>query len=359
MSRIFGDGPTIDRARKAPAGDRGVYVNFDAIQELPEEFEVVLTSVKYDPLRLEKSFSNVGTKTEPSWMPNPDMMYKIAEACGINGGDISETKPMLEDIDINPMLLKPMTDAPTYQKKNVGRSVSKQSSRMMEDGTQRFSSLCTAEYNVWERCLELWSKEESYTDGYSKPGQYPNKYDSAFKRRAHFDAEMKFAHAKAESKAYLKSIRELAGMPTGYKKDDLTSGEMVFARVRRSSQVLKMETAARLTAISNGVSQQPAMKQLFAPSQIDDPAMDIPDDPPIQQEAFVAEATMLDVYTFYLDESLITDDKLLESANATVNWMRSDPKYQENAKYYARALENLKKIEELIPEQFKTHHILY
>jgi hypothetical protein len=358
MSKIYGDGPTIDRARKAPAGDRGVYVNFDAIQELPDEFEVVLTSVKYDPLRLEKSFSNVGTKNDPSWMPNPDMMYKIAEACGINGGEISETKPMIEEIDINPMLCKSMSDAPTYQKKNVGRSVSKRSSRMMEDGTQRFSSLCTAEYNVWERCLELWSKEESYTDGYSKPSQYGNKYETPFKRRAHFDSEMKFAHAKAESKAYLKSIRELAGMPTGYKKDDLISGEMVFARVRRSAQVIKMETAARLTAISNGVDRQSAQKQLFAPSQIDEPSLEAAEDIPTD-EAYVAEPTLLEVYNLYLDENAITDEKLLESAKNSVDWMMSDTNYQANTRYYSRALENLKKIEEQIPVQFRTGHSLY
>ncbi len=352
MSKIYGDTQTINRAKSAPAGDRGVYVNFDAINDLPDEYEAVLTAVKYDPLRLEKSFSNVGTKSNPSWMPNPDMMYKIAEACGISGGEVSETKPMIEEVDVNPMLLKPMTDAPTYQRKNVGRSVSKRSSRMTEDGTQIFSSLCTSEYNVWERCLELWSKEESYTNGYTKSGQYDNKYDTPYKRKAHFDAEMKFAHAKAESKAYLKTIRELAGLPTGYKTEDLQSGEMIFPKIRRSQAVLKMETAARLSAMSNGLDPKSAQKQLFAPapSEIDEPIIETP---------YVDEPALLDVYTLYLDENLIVDEKLLEGAKKAVEWMRSDPKYASNANYYNRALENLKKIEETIPTQFRTGHSLY
>ena len=89
-------------------------------------------------------------------------------------------------------------------------------------------------------------------------------------RRSHFDSEMKFAHAKAESKAYLKTIRELAGMPTGFQSADLTSGKMLFARIRRSKAVLKMETAARISAMSRGIESQPAKAMLFGPAETEE-----------------------------------------------------------------------------------------
>lgn len=232
--------------QQAKPGDRAVYVNMDAIRELPEQFEVVVTKVEYDKNNLANDFSNVGTKDTPSWMPDPQLMYKIAEAKGISGTDISHSESIVEEVDINPMLRKPMDSSPTLRKMVVGKRVTKQSYVLQDDGTERRSSVCTIEYNVWERCLEAWSKEESYTDGYTKPGQYSNKYDTMYKRRAHFDTEMKFAQPKAETKANLKTIRELAGMMTGFAPADLKTGFLIFSRVRRSSDSLKVEAAAQL-----------------------------------------------------------------------------------------------------------------
>ena len=125
-------------------GDKSVYINFDAIKDLPEEFEVVVTEVLFDPKNLAESFSNVGSNNNPAWQPKVELMYKIAEACGISGGDESETQPMVEEVDINPMLMKPMDAPPTYRRMTVGRSVSKRSSRLMEDGSLLWS-VCTSE----------------------------------------------------------------------------------------------------------------------------------------------------------------------------------------------------------------------
>jgi len=334
-------------------GDKSVYINFDAIKDLPEEFEVVVTEVLFDPKNLAESFSNVGSNSNPAWQPKVELMYKIAEACGISGGDESETQPMVEEVDINPMLCKPMDAPPTYRRMTVGRSVSKRSSRLMEDGSLLWSSLCTAEYNVWERCNELWSKEESYTDGYKKPSQYPPKYDNQYKRRAHFDSEMKFAHAKAETKAYVKSIRELAGMPTGFSTADLASGKFVFARIRRSKMVLKMETAARISAISRGQAPQPA-PALFAPEE------PIYDDLPVTEpepEPKKADTHIVALFEEYLPN--INDLTLAESAQKTLDWLKTDKDPKANVKYYAKALENLKAIEETIPEAFRIQHNLF
>lgn len=359
MSKLVGDEKTIKWAKDAPAGDKSVYINWDAIKDLPDEFEVVVTSVKYDPKNLDASFSDIGSGMR---MPTPDLMYRIAEACGISGGSESETAPIIEEIDINPMLCKPIDTAPNYQRKIVGRSVSKRSSRMMEDGSMVFSSLCTAEYNVWERCNELWSKEEMYTDGYAKKGKYDNKYDNPYKRRNNFDSEMKFAHAKAESKAYLKTIRELAGLPTGFKSGDLTSGQLLFSKVRRSPLALKAETAARLGAISRGVGQSTAQAQLFGPvseSEIyPEPIVDIEQEPTAEDISSKEDnVILLAVLEEYLPN--IKDEGMKATAKATIEWLEKQDDPKSNKSFYNKALKNLKIIEDEIPEAFRITHMLY
>ena len=358
MAKIYGDQEDIKRAKAAPAGARDVYINFDAINDLPEEYEAVVTSIEYDPTRLADNFSNVGSEKQPSWMPKPELMYKIAEACGISGGDESETVAMIEEVDINPMLRKPIDAPPVYQRKNVGRQVSKRSSRLMEDGSLIWSSQCTAAFNVWERCLEAWSKEEMYTEGYSKPAKFGNKYESPYQRRAHFDSEMKFAHAKAESKAHLKSIRELAGLPTGFQSSDLTSGKMLFARIRRSKSVLKMETAARISAMTRGIEAQPAKHLLFGPDEVQDIAHEetIAQAEPIE-DAQVQESQILAVFREYLPS--IKDEKLKATAEATIGWLEQQDDPKANKNFYAKAIANLKLIEADIPEAFRLTHTLF
>lgn len=336
-------------------GDPSVYVNFDAIADLPDEYEAVLTEVLYDPKNLTANFANVGSKSQPSWMPNPELMYKIAEACGISGSPDSETAPIIEEVDINPMLMKGMDAAPTYRRMTVGRSVSKRSSRLMEDGTPLWSSLCTIDYNVWERCLELWSKEELYTEGYSKAGQYPNKYDNMYKRKSHFDGEMKFAHAKAETKAYLKTIRELAGLPTGFTTADLSAGKFVFARVRRSKSLLKMETAARLQAISRGLSG--SQVSLFGPTDDGSTSYDQLPEPEHVEAEVVKESLIIALFREYLPS--IKDQELKESGEKTLAWLESVEDPEANEKFYAKALENLKAIEDSIPAAFRITHDLF
>lgn len=360
MAKIYGDQEDIKRAKAAPAGSRDVYINFDAINDLPEEYEAVVTSIEYDPTRLADNFSNVGSDKQPSWMPKPELMYKIAEACGISGGDDSETVAMIEEVDINPMLRKPIDAQPSYQRKNVGRQVSKRSSRLMEDGSLIWSSQCTAAYNVWERCLELWSKEEMYTEGYAKAGKYGNKYETSYQRRAHFDSEMKFAHAKAESKAHLKSIRELAGLPTGFQSSDLTSGKMLFARIRRSKSVLKMETAARIAAMSRGIEAQPAKHLLFGPEEVQDIAEELQPEPfedVADAMEVPQESQILAVFQEYLPS--IKDEKLKATAEATIGWLEQQDDPKANKNFYAKAIANLKLIEDGIPEAFRLTHTLF
>lgn len=272
---IKGPAQLVEAARKAPSSDKTVNVNWDLIDQLPEEWEAVASEVAFD---FKKDFSDVGSG---NFMPTPELMYRIAEARGIRGV-VSEHEPIIEEVNISDMY---MSDVPAIQRMIVGYRCTKQSEVIEEDGTTRRSSMCTIDYNAFNRCAELWTKEEVYTEGYTKPGKYPPKYDTRWKRKAHFYAELKFAQQKTETKAHTKTIRELAGMMTGYRQEDLKSGRFVFVKIRRSADVLKLEQAARIDAIRNGTNDgRQAGAALFGAQQIEAPAVEAEPVPPPEPE---------------------------------------------------------------------------
>ena len=347
MSKIIADKNVLEYCQKAKPGNKTVYVNMDAINELPDQFEVVLTELKFD---LKQDFSDVGSG---NFMPTSALMYRVAEATGISGGDDSVTEPVIEEVDINPMLLKGLKAEPTFRKMIVGRRVKKYSTLLQEDGTIRRSSPCTSLFNVWERCLELWSKEEANTKGYDssivkhyKDGnayyEYTyNKelkkkslnYDTTFKRRAYFNAEMKFAHAKAETKAHSKTIRELAGLMTGYTAADLKEGKFIFSKVRKSKASLGLEQMANLKRISGGGEPSPSGKLLFAPEEdeLNEVAEDIIDEaeadpfnPEPEDVTLTDEEKLLGIFQSYEHlEELTEENKILISK--CVKWLESNP----------------------------------
>ncbi len=403
MSQIYGDPEAIKRAEEARAGDKSVYVNMEAIRELPDEYEAVITEVEFDPQNLKADFSDVGGG---NWMPQTQLMYDIAGKCGISGGDRSVSKPIIEEVDINPMLMRGMADAPTARKMTVGRSVTKFSTKMQEDGTVRPSSACTSEYNVWDRCLEQWAKEEEDTDGYDekKVGTFPSgdkyftrhwtknnkaeskkialRYDTMYKRRAHFQGEMKFAHAKCETKAHTKTIRELAGLTTGYSAEDLKTGKLTFAKIRRSRESIKAEAAARLTAISRAgsIGQDPTAL-LFGPQ--DTPAPEtaevvVPEEEAVatEEEAVVpAETTvefivpptepekskrdqLLAILKIYSENGMVVPT-YVDASKAMIGWLEANEDAEDNEVVWAKAVGNLGLIEEKIPEEGRITHTIH
>jgi len=359
MSKIIADKGVLEYCQQAKPGNKAVYVNMDAINELPDQFEVVLTEINFD---IKQDFSDVGSG---NFMPTAALMYRVAEATGISGGDNSITEPVVEKIDINPMLMKGMEAEPTFRKMIVGRKVKKFSTLLQEDGTLRRSSPCTSIFNVWERCLELWTKEEMYTEGYSKKSKYPDKYDTTFKRRAHFNAEMKFAHAKAETKAHGKTIRELAGLMTGYTAPDLKEGKFIFSKVRKSQEALKLEQAANLSRISAGNEPSPAGNLLFGPAdeepEIEETVKETTepdpfDDPEPINVTPTPEEELLGIFQTY--QVTIKDNKDL---NAVVNWM--DKNLDKTAVNYQRgwdkAIGILKEVEKQLDITQLVEHKFY
>ena len=356
MSKLYGDEETIKLAKAAKPGDNTVLINWEAIGDLPDEYEAVVTKVNF---KISDDFSDVGNKT---YMPTPALHYKIAEARGIHGGSNSITNPIYEDVNINEMN---RVDTPFFTKMLVGYRSMKYSTVMEEDGIERRSSACTIDYNVWNRCSELWAKEEMYTEGYSKKGRYDNKYDTKWKRKSHFQTELKFAMQKAETKAHEKTIRELAGLMTGYKADDLKTGCLIFAKIRRSRKILQAETAARLTHLSGGGQAKPNL--LFEELKDDVEIVETidnnntVDNKIVEEVAETVETTKTPKQ--FLIESLETYGKnisedLVETVDNILAWL-DKTENPETTPFWTKAINLLKRIEEDMPEDFRVKHGLY
>jgi len=204
-----------------------------------------------------------------------------------------------------------------------------------------------------------------YTEGYTKQGKYPSKYDTTFKRNAHFNKELKFAHAKAETKAHSKSIRELAGLMTGYTAADLTEGRFIFAKVRKSKEALKLEQAANLSRISNSGQASPAANLLFGPEDIveDTDPFDTEEPPEIEPvditPVITPEEELLGIFQTY--EKLGT---LPEAEQQTtlkcIRFLESNPAKDESYKrLYQKVIDGLKKVELKIDAFDKVEHKFY
>jgi hypothetical protein len=332
MSKIIGEKSIIEMADKAAPGSKYTFVNMEAIKELPDVYESVVTGIKID---ISKDFSEIVKGKQ--YMPTTDLSYRIAEACGISGTEFSEYNDIYDEVDVNPMLMKSMFDVPTIKRIKVGVQVSKKSRRMMEDGSYLESGVANHLFNVWDRCCEEWSKEEMYTEGYSKPPKYgSNKYDTTWKRQHHYWDMMKFAGQKAETKAYCKTIRELASLPTAFTPADLKKGVLIFSKIRRSSESLKLENAARLTALSKGL-EAPKTDLLFGEEE----------EPKIIQaeeltEVKVKKPDILEAMKCYKE---LVDNPLLDTM---INWYSSNSEVGKDHPQYIKMAKNIKAIEETL-----------
>jgi len=376
MNKIYGETKTIEAAKNAKPGDKTVLINWDAINELPNQYEVIISEVKFD---LKNDFSDVGNG---NYMPSPALHYKIAEAKGISGGDNSIIEAIYEDVNINDMNC---VDTPLFQKIVVGYRCRKFSTVMEEDGTIRKSSVCTIDYNVWNRVSEWWANEEKATKGYStvidgeftaynkkKKGLHymkeyngksyatETKYQTKWDRKSCFFGELKFAMQKAETKAHEKTIRELAGLMTGYRAEDLTLGRLIFAKVRRSREILQAESAAHLSAISQGRGEPidllfgktdtiPEFKGVTgagtAPKSIIKETVS-PEPVKSPKQIFM---NVIDKYKSNIDENLV------DRTEDLMKWLEKEEAPEKNENW-RHALAHLKKIEESIPEEYRVKH---
>jgi hypothetical protein len=390
MNKIYGNTQVIERAQNASPGDPLALINWDAIQRLPNQYEVLISEVKFSLL---SDFSDIGNKT---YMPTPSLMYKIAEARGIYG-IYGKSEPIYETVDLSEMTMGGTSD---FQNIIVGYSSTKRSAVKEEDGVERPSDFCTIDYNVWNRVTEIWAAEEVATDGYEKvingeykhykdtmsgphyfvqKGKYKNavpvKYGTKWARKKHFKSELKFAMQKAETKAHEKTIRVLCGMLTGYKGEELKEGRFIFAKVRRSLEDMQLESAARLTALSKDIDcttpagllfgdvdkEMPVSGSEFATGGMvegHNPPTSLPHslEPSTEEKPIPPHQKMVDTIDTYNQNGLIGAE-LAGTASSIIRWIEGEGEASvENVLYWDRAKDVLREIESGIKQELRINH---
>jgi hypothetical protein len=356
----------LKRIKSAKPGDPSVLVSLEALESLPEIYSATIVSIPFSIPNGKESnedWSVVATYPNVMYMPTVNLLSRIADARGVSGLDNGTQKQIIQLVDWNRITLN-YSAPPQLVNYPVGYEVVKQGSVLQEDGTERISDPAIIIYNVFERCNELWTKEESATDNYKNVTVSSNgtklytaynkqqacKYDSQAKRLAHLASEMKFAEAKASIKARNLVIRTLCGLQTGYNIEQLKNGCFYIGKILRSNFAIKSEHAARLAGLSKGaVMADNASDELYGYTGY----TEIPEDVTPSEtliETPEEAATVLDRDTVirkigkYLEFNLVPSDKK-DSAINMLAWLESTPNAEENQKFWNRAVDVLAEIE--------------
>ena len=356
----------LKRIKSAKPGDPSVLVSLEALESLPEIYSATIVSIPFsipDGKNSNEDWSVVATYPNVMYMPTVNLLSRIADARGVSVLDNGTQKQIIQLVDWNRITLN-YSAPPQLVNYPVGYEVVKQGSVLQEDGTERISDPAIIIYNVFERCNELWTKEESATDNYknvtvSSNGtklytaynkQQPCKYDSQAKRLAHLASEMKFAEAKASIKARNLVIRTLCGLQTGYNIEQLKSGCFYIGKILRSNFAIKSEHAARLAGLSKGaVMADNASDELYGYTGY----TEIPEDvtpgetlieTPAEAVTILDRDTVIRKIGKYLEFNLVPNDKK-DSAVNMLAWLESSPNAEENQKFWNRAVDVLAEIE--------------
>lgn len=348
------------KIKSAKAGDPSVLVSLEALESLPEIYSATIVSIPFSiPLdkQSNEDWSLVATFPQCMWMPTVNLLSRIADARGVSGLDNGTQKQVIQLIDWNRITLN-YSAPPQLVNYPVGYEVVKQGTVLQEDGTERVSDPAIVLYNVFERCNELWSKEEKDTENYTKctvstngtklytsyNKSVPCKYDSQAKRTAHLASEMKFAEAKASIKARNIVIRTLCGLQTGYNAEQLKGGCFYIGKILRSEFAIKSEHAARLAGLSKGL-QDDSATELYGYTGV----QEIPQEPAyiapiIEENTPLNRETAVRKISKYLEYNLVEESKK-ESAGNLLKWLNSDINAEKNERFWARAVELVGEIE--------------
>ena len=356
----------LKRIKSAKPGDPSVLVSLEALEALPEIYSATIVSIPFSIPNGKESnedWSVVATYPNVMYMPTVNLLSRIADARGVSGLDNGTQKQIIQLVDWNRITLN-YSAPPQLVNYPVGYEVVKQGSVLQEDGTERISDPAIILYNVFERCNELWTKEESATDNYknvtvSTNGtklytaynkQQPCKYDSQAKRLAHLAAEMKFAEAKASIKARNLVIRTLCGLQTGYSLEQLKNGCFYIGKILRSNFAIKSEHAARLAGLSRGATVDTASDELYGYSGYTEvPSNDVSPAETLIETAS-EEVNVLDRETVirkigkYLEFNLVPESNK-ESAVNMLAWLEGNANAEENTRFWDRAVNVLSEIE--------------
>lgn len=381
MSKIKGSPELLAKVKQATPFNTNIHVNLEALEELPDQFDAVLKAVRFNPKNLEESFTEISKK----WMPKTQLMYDIAEARGVRGSNFFIAEDVYEEVNINPMLCKGYEDQPTVRRMHVGCSSTKQAIVTEEDGTESTGAPCTVVDSFWNDCLKAWAKEEELTQGYDpsivkdgnftvnygkkkvpmngkhiiQNGQYgpyavPLKFDTKWKRQSYYESQKDLSQNMAQTKSWLKCIREKAGLITAYEAKDLMSGELIFSKIVKSTDALKLESLAHLESIAKGTNNTKDQDLLFGKPEhknVTEPVVDKADEgKDVHVETKIPKVTPVEEaiaeIECALNNSSFLDAEFKTKLESVVGWLKNTPDADKGGNW-DRVLEDLEKVRKL------------
>ncbi len=190
-------------------------------------YESMITEIRISPDMFHKIY--------PGYYPKKELTNQIGAGMGI-------------DFLPNVRLENVYGDEVTYPDGRKVRPITglrcfKQGRRMRPDGSYQLSDPQPYEFN-WEDRAEL-----DFLADEEKGGK---RYGTPTKKRQHVLELKKFATQRAGTGAELAVIRNLTGMPTGFKDADLKSGLMVVSQIVKSKEYQAEEAKAKIDNIRNG-----------------------------------------------------------------------------------------------------------
>ena len=208
-----------------------VFASREDVENVAPQFEPVVTVVTLST----DDFTDVGMG---NMYPGKSATNRIADAAGVSFlPNVGGTR---EDGDFQ--AVKIVKQSTFYQAcgefKVIGAA---QGQRLKPDGTPRFSSVREYEFNVIDRANEDFLKDASKQD---------QKYTSEIAARKHLIDLKKFATQRASTGAQLAVIRELAGIPTTFKRDQITK-PMVFSQIIENNR-FKLDIAKEIMKTPDG-----------------------------------------------------------------------------------------------------------
>jgi hypothetical protein len=217
-----------------------VFASREDVESVAPQFEPVVTVLQFEL----SDFVDVGMG---NMYPSKSATNRIADATGVSflpgaGG----TRPEGDFKSVKIVDQGGFTQA-YGEFKVIG---SAQGQRLKPDGTPRFSSVREYEFNVIDRANRDFLKK-------------PENYKTEAQARAHLLELKQFATQRASTGAQLAVVRELAGIPTAFKRDQIGK-PMVFSQIIENNR-FKLDIAKEIMKTPDG--RQAVAAALFGTSQ--------------------------------------------------------------------------------------------
>ena len=235
-----------DRALQIMSQNKGnalVYARREEIEEISPQYEPIVTILEFD----KDDFAPMGGG---NFYPMKSATNRIADATGVSFTHNCGTR---EVGNFHTIEVRQASEGYFYAVGNYAVIAHAQGQRLKPDGSPRLSSVCEYEFNVVDRA------NEDFLSDFQNKKYIKNAIDA----RKKLLTLKKFATRRASTGAELAVIRELAGVPTALKQDQI-SKPMLFAQIVENNQ-FKLQIAQDLMKTPDG--RQSVANAMFGTTQ--------------------------------------------------------------------------------------------